>query len=184
MTQTDPLICASENIHNILSRHRVDCVVIGAIALAAFEYVRQTDDLDLGVVADIMKMRELVQSLEAEGFAAELREPDGNDPLAGVIDVTGPFGLIQIISFADRFPAVIEDAIRGSTMVVREGSPLCLPPLPQLIALKLYAGGSKSRADIVEVLNRNPDVDLDDIRNTCKKYRLRGIEPILKEVHR
>ncbi len=180
--QAQSLIQASEKIHGILNRHRVDAVVIGAAALAAFEYIRQTDGLDLGVVADLKKMRELVDSLRAEGFTSEFREPDGNDPLGGVIDVTGPFGLVQIISYADRFPIVIEDALRESTMVVREGSPLCLPPLPQLIALKLYAGGPKSRNDIIEVLNRNPGVDLDDIRATCKKYRLRGLEPILKEL--
>ena len=31
--------------------------------------------------------------------------------LGGVIDVSGRFGLVQIISYSGRFPAAIEDAV-------------------------------------------------------------------------
>ncbi len=77
---------------------------------------------------------------------------------------------------------VIEDALRLATLVVRKGSPLKLVPIPQLIALKLYAGGYKSKADIVELLVRNPDYDLDEIRSVCRQYRLAGIEELISEV--
>lgn len=46
---------------------------------------------------------------------------------------------------------------------------------------KLYAGGMKSKADIVELLNRNPDADRDEIRMLCQRYRLRGLEPLIQE---
>ena len=77
----------------------------------------------------------------------------------GVIDVSGSFGRVQIISCAGRFLEVIEDAVRLSTLVVREDSPLKIVPIPLLIALKLYAGGHKSKADIIELLVRNPDLE-------------------------
>ncbi|MGI6495395.1 MAG: hypothetical protein ACOX5G_04790 [Kiritimatiellia bacterium] len=70
----------------------------------------------------------------------------------------------------------------SATMVVRPGSSLKLVPLPQLVALKLYAGGVKSKADILELLGRNPDADIDDIRATCKRYRLKGLDEILAEL--
>ena len=181
MDDSDAILHAAETVVGILKQHRVDAVVIGAIALAAHHYVRQTDDIDLGVNADVPTLRTVVDSLRREGFAAELREPDGTDPLGGVIDVTGPFGLLQIISYADRFPAVIEDALRSAELVVREGSPLRLVPIPHLIALKLYAGGHKSKADIVELLVRNPDIDLDEVRALCRRYRLRGLEELIAE---
>ena len=66
-------------------------------------------------------------------------------------------------------------------MVVRPGSPLKIVPLPQLVALKLYAGGLKSKADIAELLKHNPEADVDSIRNTCKSYRLCGLEEIISE---
>ena len=55
-------------------------------------------------------------------------------------------------------------------------------PIPQLVALKLYAGGWKSHSDIVELLRRNPQVDLNDLQDTCRRYRLRGLDRILEDL--
>jgi hypothetical protein len=175
---------AAEDVLEILGSQRIEAVVIGAVALAAYSYVRQTQDLDLGVNASTSQLRSLVVLFESKGYCVELREPDGDDPLGGVIDVRGPFGLVQIVSFADRFPAVIDEAVKASTLSVRPGSSLKLVPLPHLIALKLYAGGHKSKSDIVEVLSRNPDLDLDAVRKLCRKYRLRGFDKLLAEAGR
>ena len=112
MDDPEAILRAAETVAGILKRHRIDAVVIGAVALAAYHYVRQTNDIDLGVNADLPTLRTLVESLRQAGFTTELREPDGADPLGGVIDVTGPFGLLRIISYAGRFPAVIDDALR------------------------------------------------------------------------
>jgi len=98
--------------------------------------------------------------------------------------VIGPFGLLHIISYANKFPAVIEDALRLSKLVVRKGSPLRIVPIPHLVALKLYAGGYKSKADIVQLLARNPGLDLDEIRTVCKQYRLKGLDELLTESSR
>jgi hypothetical protein len=54
-------------------------------------------------------------------------------------------------------------------------------PLPHLVALKLYAGGMKSRADIVELLSRNPDGDMAEIRELCDRWRLRGLDGLIAE---
>jgi hypothetical protein len=177
----DGLLRAAEKVLAVLARHHLDAVVIGAVALAAHHYVRQTEMLDLGVNADLPTLRAVVTSLREAGLDVELREPDGADPLGGVIDVSGDFGLVQIISYAGRFPAVIEDAERLSTLVVREDSPLKIVPIPHLIALKLYAGGHKSKADIIELLVRNPDLELDEVRSVCARYGLGGLEELIAE---
>jgi hypothetical protein len=57
-------------------------------------------------------------------------------------------------------------------------------PLPHLVALKLYAGGAKSRADIVELLSRNPEVDTAAIRTLCRGWRLGGLDPLIDEAAR
>ena len=181
MDDPEAILRAAETVTGILKRHRIAAVVIGAVALAAYHYVRQTNDIDLGVNADLPTLRTLVEALRQAGFTAELRDPDGDDPLGGVIDVTGPFGLLQIISYGDRFPAVIDDALRTANLVVRAGSPLRLVPIPQLIALKLYAGGYKSKADIVELLARNPDLDLSEVRAVCERYHLSGLEELIAD---
>jgi hypothetical protein len=182
MTDAEDCLLAAERIARVLEHMGIFPVVIGAVALAAYRYVRHTEDIDLGVDADLEDMRSITRALRGEGFSAELREPGQDDPLGGVIDVSGPFGLVQIVSFGGRFPAAIVDALAGEDLRVRPGSILRLVPLPQLVALKLYAGGIKSKADIVEVLRRNPDVDLAPIRQACKRYRLKGLEVLLGEI--
>lgn len=181
MEDAHPILRAAEDILHRLQEHKIDAVVIGAVALAAHRYVRQTEDLDLGINADVRKLRELVPSLRQAGYAAELREPDAEDPLGGVIDIEGPFGLIQVISYAEKFPRVIEDALREARMTARPGSPLKLAPLPHLIALKLYAGGTKSKADILELLLRNPELDVESVRQLCHGYRLSGLDELIEE---
>lgn len=175
---------AAERVVALLSGNGVPAVVIGAVALAAYRYIRYTADIDLGVDADLPTMRSLVETLRNDGFQVELREPDGEDPLGGVIDITGDFGMVQVVSFADRFPAAIRDAFVGEPQPIRPGSGLRLIPMAQLVALKLYAGGLMSRVDILEMLRRNPDADLDSIRGTCRRYRLRGLDAILAELGR
>ena len=174
----------AEHVARMLSASDTPALVIGAVALAAHRYVRFTEDIDLGVVADLPRMRILTESLRSEGFDAELHEPDADDPLGGVIDISGDFGLVQVINFEERFPAVIRDALEGEDIRIRPGSMLRIMPIPQLVALKLYAGGWKAQADIVELLRRNPEVDADLLRETCRRYRLRGLDRLLDELQR
>lgn len=173
---------AAERVASLLVENGVPAVVIGAVALAAHRYVRHTEDIDLGVDADLPKMRALAAVLRSEGFVVDLHEPDGDDPLGGVIDVSGAFGLVQVVSFGDRFPAVIRDALAADDVRIRPGSELRLVPIAQLVALKLYAGGSGSKSDIIELLRRNPEADLDAIRETCRRYRLCGLDAVLQEL--
>lgn len=127
-------------------------------------------------------MRLIASALRNDGFDVNFHESDTDDPPGGVIDITGPFGLVQVISFANRFPAVIRDALAGEEARIRPGSELRVTPIPQLVALKLYAGGSRAKADIVELLRRNPEADLNAIRDTCRRYRLRGLDAVLEEL--
>lgn len=173
---------AAERVASLLVKNGVPAVVIGAVALAAHRYVRHTEDIDLGIDADLPKMRALAAVLRGEGFVVDLHEPDGDDPLGGVIDVSGAFGLVQVVSFGGRFPAVIRDALAAEDVRIRPGSELRLVPIAQLVALKLYAGGSGSKSDIIELLRRNPEADLDAIRETCRRYRLRGLDAVLQEL--
>ena len=174
----------AERIAELLDDLAIPVVVIGAVALAAHRYVRFTEDIDLGVNADLKQMRDLAATLLSEGYEAELHEPDGDDPLGGVIDVSGSFGLVQIISFHNGFPAAIRDALLGEMIEMRPGSRLRIVPIPQLVALKMYAGGVASRADIIELLRRNSEVDLKMIAKTCRDYRLRGFGEVVKELER
>jgi len=181
MTHHTDLLEAAEQIAGVLAEQGIGAVVIGAAALAAHRYVRSTEDIDLGVNIAVREIASLADFLRRAGFEVALREPDEQDPLGGVLDISGPFGLVQIINFGERFPAVIESGLSGATLPMREGGRLLIIPLPNLIALKLYAGGMKAKADIVELLRRNPAADRAQIRGMCRQYRLRGLGPLIRE---
>lgn len=181
MADSEDVLRAAERVAEVLGSHGVEAVVIGAVALAAHGYVRFTDDLDLGVSTDLATLHQVASSLRNAGFCVELREPDGQDPLGGVVDVSGSFGLVQIVNYGGRFPAVIDTALATADTVVRPESRLRIVPLGHLVALKLYAGGTKSRADIVELLARNPTADMSAICTLCRTWRLRGLEPLIDE---
>ena len=181
MADQPDLLESAERIAEMLVEQGIRAIVIGAAALAAHRYVRHTEVIDLGVSIAVRDFPSLADRLRTAGFDVALREPDGQDPLGGVIDVSGPFGLVKIVNFGERFPAVIESGLTEATLRMREGGSLRIIPLANLIALKLYAGGMKSKADIVELLRRNPAADRDHIRGMCRQYRLRGLEPLIRE---
>ena len=175
MTSPEANADLAEHALAVLQRHGVDAVVIGGFALAAHNYQRSTIDLDLGVNTTRTTLRAVRDELVTQGYDVDLREPDGNDPLGGTIDIeSSAGGVVQIINFdntpAGGFPKVIRDAIHAM------GPPtgrLRVAPLPYIIAMKLYAGGEKSRRDIQALVQNNPDEDWEAVRALCKSYNLR-----------
>jgi hypothetical protein len=53
------------------------------------------------------------------------------------------------------------------------------------VALKLYAGGAKSKLDVVEILERNPAVSTDAVRDLCARFGLgAALDEILNALER
>ena len=92
--------------------------------------------------------------------------------------------MIQNINFGNCFPAAIRDALAADDLLVTPGGSLRIVPLPQLAALKLYAGWNKAKDDINELLRRNREADPGRIQQTCRRYRLRGLGALLRELER
>lgn len=90
------------------------------MALAVHKYPRATDDFDLATNTDpFRQLNEVAERLRARGFEVELVTPDAEDPLGGVLNVTGPdFNLVQVVNFANPFRSVRTPgaaAIRNAT---------------------------------------------------------------------
>ena len=54
----------------------------------------------------------------------------------------------------------------------RPGSRLRVVDPYHLVAFKLYAGGTKSTLYILELLDRRPTLDIEQLRKLCVEYRL------------
>ena len=57
-------------------------------------------------------------------------------------------------------------------------SPQTTKPDPDRVP---HASGHKSKADIIELLVRNPDLDLDEVRSVYARYGLGGLEELIVE---
>lgn len=163
--------------------------VIGAMALAAHGYSRRTGDFDLATTTDPFSvLRRVRDALAARGLEVELREPDMDDPLGGVLVVRGAEAKpVEVVNFLNPHAPSrgrIGIAAVNTAVPLQEGG-LPVVDLPHLVALKLYAGGRKNELDVLELLARNPDADLSAIRELCARFRLadewQRLEQILGE---
>ena len=161
--------------------------VIGAIALAFHGYVRATQDVDLATHVDPRTvLRNLARALRRQGYEARLILPDAEDPLGGVLSVTGEdFDAVQVVNFHNPWTAAGnpgESSIRAATARIR-GYELRVVDLPHLIALKLYAGGARNRSDVLELLERNRGVGHSEIRRVCEQFHLGAdIDEVLRNL--
>ncbi|PTL82953.1 hypothetical protein DAT35_13070 [Vitiosangium sp. GDMCC 1.1324] len=166
--------------------------VIGAAALAVHLYPRYTEDFDLAINTEpFPTLRRVEEALRGEGFEARLEAPDPEDALGGVLRVTGDdFEPIEVVNFYNPWPGardasvLAREALRDAKIALSPDSPLRVVSLPHLIALKLYAGGFKSKADVAELLERNRDrLDLAELRDVCNRHGLgAALEPLLQEL--
>lgn len=183
----DPLVQLAERITVAAGKMGITTALIGATALAAHNYVRGTADIDLAAAVDpFRELRRLRESLEAEGLHAELSLPDADDSLGGVLRVRAQADdddLVEIVNFQNplnpsKNPGA--EAVRTATSL-GPSTPLRCATLAHLIALKLYAGGRRDQADVVELLRRNPGADLASVREVCARY---GSGDLLEELIR
>jgi len=185
--RSDKTLQMAARVAVILDALGAPCALIGAAALAAHGYPRATVDVDLGVVTDPFTTLETARRRIADelGVEARLVTPDADDPLGGVLTVTGEdFDPVQVVNFLNplsRRPNPGSEAVRTATAGLVAGTPLRLVTLPYLIALKLYAGGYKSKLDVFELLSRNPTAPRDEIARVCAAF---GLENDWQEICR
>ncbi len=186
---TADLLSRAEVVAAAAEELGIRTAIIGAMALAAHNYVRATADIDLASFADpFEELPRLVQKLESLGFRASLNALDEEDALGGVVrvwesedDDGDPIDPIDIVNFRNPYRSGAnpgEDAVRNAIRLEDHGA-LRYARLPELVALKLHAGNRRDQADVVEVLARNPDADSDDIREVCRRF---GYEEVFEEL--
>jgi hypothetical protein len=179
MLDPGAMLALAERVTRAARTLGIDTALIGAAALAVHRYTRGTEDIDLATAVDPgTQLAALAQNLAETGLRTQLRLPDDDDPLAGVLvvweleDEDGELvDMVEVINFFDPtriLPNPARAAIARAVEV--PGTVLRCVTIPDLIALKLYAGGSGDLADIVQLLARNADVDLDAVCSIARPY--------------
>lgn len=174
--RTERTLSVAEAIANSLRESGTRSAVIGAIALAFHGYARATQDVDIATHVDPRTvLRDIQRSLKQQGYTTRLIFPDPDDPLGGVLTVTGDdFDAVQVVNFYNPWalsgnPG--ESSIHTAVACI-PGYDLPVVDVPHLVALKLYAGGPRNRSDVLELLERNRDIDRSEIRRVCEQFSL------------
>lgn len=151
----------AECVAEAAERLGIETALIGAMALAANGYVRATADVDIATTVDPRaELHSLQQVLRDLGFCTDLNMPDDEDVLGGVLrvwrqeDEDGrPLDLVEVVNFNNPYrprPNPAAAAIKNA-VPLDERTILKYVRLPDLVALKLYAGGRQDLADIGEL---------------------------------
>jgi hypothetical protein len=145
----------------------IEHALIGAAALAAHGIARATADLDLLVLDTRCLEPALWAELRSAGCDVQIRVGDADDPLAGVVRVSGA-GESTVDVIVGRH-AWQRSAIRAAspTRIGEEEVPVV--GAPELILLKLHAGGPQGAWDVDQLL------DLDDVLRAAVEGMLRAL---------
>ncbi len=146
MLNPDATFALAERVAEEAGRLGFECAMIGAAALAVHGYARGTEDIDLAVAVNPRTQLKALQSaLEASGFETDLRLPEDDDPIGGLLTVRAPHAeapesidVVEVVNFRNphRFvatPAPVAIA-RAEAMA---GSSLRCVTIEDLVALKL-----------------------------------------------
>jgi hypothetical protein len=179
----------AERVAGLARELGIETALIGAAAMAVHRYIRATRDLDLGSHVHPSQLRKLQRRVEELQLHTELRMPDEDDPVGGVLviwrtvdDEGQPTDTIELVNFSNPHqPGQLTpgaDAVRNAVAIDETSSLRCVQ-LADLIALKLYAGSFRDKADVIDLLKYNPDADLEAIRTVCKRF---GFDATLEEL--
>ena len=127
--------------------------VVGAYALAAHGYIRQTADFDL-MTTDLGAFREELWDRErADGMRVDVHRGDFEDPLAGVVRIRSAGLKLDVVVAKYKWQAAVIDRAKPMKYVDVE---LRVPRLSDVILLKIDAGGHLDLRDAIELLEISP----------------------------
>lgn len=124
--------------------------LIGAAAMAVHGVSRSTADIDLLALDRACLAPATWESLRRADLTAAIRTGDADDPLAGVVRFAAPGerGIDLVVGRASWQQGILDRAQEASL----EGVRVPVATAPDLILLKLYAGGPQDAWDIAQLL--------------------------------
>ena len=95
------------------------------------------------------------------------------------------FDAVQVVNFYNPWTVSSnpgESSIQSAAACI-PGYDLPVVDVPHLIALKLYAGGPRNRSDVLELIERNRDINRSEMRRVCERFNLTAeFDEMLRDV--
>jgi len=141
-----------EVVTRALRDANVPFALIGAVALAARGDSRSTLDIDLMTTDRTVLNKDFWTAVREAGFSVDVRVGDFDDPLAGVVRISGDEPIDLVVAKHKWQRDVVS---RAQPLDVRD-LVLPVPSTTDMILLKLFAGGYKDLNDIRTLLDIGP----------------------------
>jgi len=167
------LIQALRKILSVLENLEVPYALIGGLALAFYNVVRATKDLDLLILLSQVEMERLAGQLRAIGLSAQSRKGAPGDPVVGVVVVDLPIGASHVtcdlLLPSARWQS---QAVRDAGIFEVEGSQVRVVQARDLFLLKLYAGGPQDLLDAGSLLRLQDESTGNEWKDAASKLRM------------
>jgi len=164
---------ALRKITNVLENLKVPYALIGALALAFYEVVRATQDVDALILLSPVEMTSLVGKIARLGLSATARRGLPGDPLVGVVEVEIPTegGVLtcDLVLPAKRWQS---EAVRNARVFEAEGLSVRVVQARDIFLLKLYAGGPQDLLDAGQLLRLQDEVTKSAWKQAASKLRM------------
>jgi hypothetical protein len=141
-------------VSQALERSEIPHALIGAGALAVHGVARSTADIDLLTTHPASLDEGTWRELGSARARVEIRRGDDSDPLLGVVRVSSP-GERPVDVVVGRAPWQASIIERARSARVGDTT-LRIVTAPDLVLLKLFAGGPQDAWDIDQLLERTP----------------------------
>jgi hypothetical protein len=152
-----------------LGESGVPGVVIGGVAASLLGRPRVTKDIDLLVSVEPDGWAEFVARGEAHGLEPRLSDALEFARRSRVLLMRhGPTGLDVDVTLAGL--PFEEEALRRSVTVEVEGLDLRLASAGDLVIMKAVASRAQDLSDIEGLLDRNPNLDLERVKDQLREF--------------
>lgn len=157
------------DVVEILRREKVYYVVIGAFALTVLGVIRATTDVDALLFTKPGRLAKLEKPFKRAGFNTELRTPEADDPVWGMLILSDDLGNhVELLGGLrnmdpDLFARALEVKFRDETLriVGRE----------DFIAMKCFAGSPQDLLDARSAYQAAPGpIDVDLLRTVTRRF--------------
>jgi hypothetical protein len=152
-----------------LRREKVDYAVIGAFALTVLGVVRATMGVDALIFAEPGRLAKLEKPFTQAGFDTELRSPEADDPVSGMLLLSDDFG--NRVGLLGGLRNMDPDIFSRTLEIEFREQKLRIVGREDFIAMKCYAGGPQDLLDARSAYEAAPGpINLDLLRTVTRRF--------------
>jgi predicted nucleotidyltransferase len=157
------------DVVEILQREHVDYAVIGAFALSVHGEVRGTMDVDAVLFTPQKRLTSLRETFEKEGFLAELRRGDHDDPIPAMLILRDAHE--NQVELLGGLKGMDPEVFARTVEVPFMGVSLRIVGREDFIAMKCFAGGPQDMVDARSAYRRAQEpVNIDLLRTVTRRF--------------